>query len=406
MERSMLRLAAGMMDRGYSVDIVVGRRQGELTDSIPTGANVYEIGQKRKRKQLGAARVHMFRAGRVTWPFIFNRNLRKLRPFQRFIELPAFTKYLRKKRPDAVLAAEPRYNLIAALARCSARVNTRVVISERVQPSRRADDQGPWAHPHLHGLLRFGYLSADAIVAVSNGVADDLATFARIPREQIATVYNPVIGSDSLALAKESLDHPWFAPDAPPVVLAAGRIDPQKDYLTLLSAFSMVRLEREVRLVILGAAGHGCTDYVQEVHRLAEALGIARDVFFPGFVANPFAYMAGASLFVLSSIYEGLPGVLVQALACGCPVVSTDCPSGPREILEDGRYGPLVPIGDDRAMADAMIRTLDRPLAREALRARGATFSVENAVDGYLSLLLGNTASVGTDQGECAAMTG
>ena len=160
-----------------------------------------------------------------------------------------------------------------------------------------------------------------------------------------------------------------------------------------------------MRLVILGSEGHGCTDYVREVHKLAGDLCIANDVFFPGFVANPFAYMGRAALFVLSSVYEGLPGVLIQALACGCPVVSTDCPSGPREILEDGRHGPLVPVGDDRAMADAINKTLDRPLAQKALRARGVMFSVDNAVDAYLRLLLRPTAPVGTEPRESAAMT-
>ena len=405
MERSMLRLAAGMLARGHAVDIVVGRHQGELKDCVPTGVNVYEIGQKREKKHLGTVRVYMFLAGRATWRFIFNRNLRKLRPFQRFIELPAFTKYLRVRQPDAVLAAEPRYNLIATLARGSARVNTRVVISERVQPSQRADDQGPWTHPHLHDLLRCGYLAADAIVAVSDGVGDDLAAFARLPREQIHTVYNPVIGPDILALAEKPLDHPWFGRKAPPVVLAAGRIDPQKDYLTLLRAFSRVRAEREVRLIILGAEGHGCRGYAREIHRLADELRVAKDISFPGFVANPFAYMARASLFVLSSVYEGLPGVLVQALACGCPVVSTDCPSGPGEILEGGRYGPLVSVGDVRAMADAMTRTLDHPLSHEVLQARGAEFSDDNAVEGYLELLLGTGAPVGNERGASRAMT-
>ena len=166
-----------------------------------------------------------------------------------------------------------------------------------------------------------------------------------------------------------------------------------------------MRAQRKVRLVILGAEGYGCADYVREVHELAGELGIADDVAFPGYVANPFAYMARAALFVLSSVYEGLPGVLIQALACGCPVVSTDCPSGPGEILEDGRYGPLVPVGDDRAMAEAIVKTLDRPLEKEVLHARGATFSVDNAVDGYLKLLLGPGAAVGTPRCDPAAVT-
>ena len=393
MEHSMLRLAAGIVARGHAVEIVVGRRHGELKDRIPTSVSVTEIGEKKPKEELASIRACLFRVGTDTWPFLFGKKLKKLRPFQKCVELPAFANYLRHKEPDAVLAAEPRYNLIATLARRSARVKTRVVISERVQSSLRAADQGPWAYPHLHNLLRRGYMSADAIVAVSNGVADDLAAFARIPRQRISTVYNPVIGPDVLALAEEPLDHPWFVPNSPPVILAAGRIDRQKDYLTLLRAFARVREKRQARLVILGAPGQGCEDYAEEIQSLASELRVSEDVSFPGFVANPFPYMARAALFALSSVYEGLPGVLIQALACGCPVVSTACPSGPEEILEDGRYGPLVPVGDAQAMADAISKSLDQPLPKEMLRARGARFSVQRAVDGYLELLLGAGAT-------------
>jgi glycosyltransferase involved in cell wall biosynthesis len=236
--------------------------------------------------------------------------------------------------------------------------------------------------------LRYGYLTADAIVAVSNGVADDLATTAKIPRQRISTIYNPVVGPDILDLAEEPLDHPWFDRDAPPVILAAGRISPQKDYSTLIRAFSRVHAKRKVRLIILGAEGHGCADYVQEVRSLASQHPIAEDVLFAGFVANPFAYMARASLFVLSSAYEGLPGVLIQALACGCPVVSTDCPSGPMEILDGGRYGALVPVGNETAMAEAIATTLDNPIDAAVLKARADYFSIDQAIDGYLRLLL------------------
>src|SRR5262249_43075680 len=146
--------------------------------------------------------------------------------------------------------------------------------------------------------------------------------------------------------------HPWFRPSAPPVVLGAGRLHAQKDFPTLLRAFAQVRAKREARLMILGEAK--CAEYRTELMALAAQLGIADDVMLPGFVANPFAYMARAAVFVLSSAWEGLPTVLIEALASGCPVVSTACPSGPREILENGKYGPLVPVGDDTALANAI----------------------------------------------------
>ena len=116
-------------------------------------------------------------------------------------------------------------------------------------------------------------------------------------------------------------------------------------------------------------------------------LGIEADVEMPGFVSNPLQYMARASVFVLSSEYEGLPGVLIQAMACGCPVVSTDCPGGSREILADGKYGALVGVGDADVMSDAVLAQLDKPMAREVLLQRAEEFSVESAVNHYLELL-------------------
>jgi glycosyltransferase involved in cell wall biosynthesis len=201
-------------------------------------------------------------------------------------------------------------------------------------------------------------------------------------------VYNPVVGPDLIAKVREPLAHPWFAPGGPPVILGAGRLDPQKDFVTLIRAFARVRAGRPARLVILGAPSRMQPAYSAELQDLPGTLDVARDVAMPGFVDNPLAFMARSAVFVLSSLYEGLPGVLIQALACGCPVVSTDCPSGPREVLDHGRFGPLVPIGDDEALARAIEAILDDPPPAERLRARAELFSVDRAVDKYLKLLL------------------
>jgi len=170
--------------------------------------------------------------------------------------------------------------------------------------------------------------------------------------------------------------------------LGVGRLDPQKDFPTLIRAFARVRAQRPARLIVLGAEGHERhSKYVAELKALPARLGIADDVDLPGFRHNPFAFMSRAAVFVLSSIYEGLGNVLIEALACGTPVVSTDCPSGPAEILEGGRFGALVPVGDDAAMAAAIAATLDRPPAAATLRERARMFSVERAVDRYLDLM-------------------
>jgi glycosyltransferase involved in cell wall biosynthesis len=282
-------------------------------------------------------------------------------------------------------------NLVALWARRLARVPTRVAVSERNTLSQKMKEHAKnrrWSRRFLLPVVHRTYPWADAIIAVSTGVADDLSLTAGIPREWISTIYNPVVTPELLSKAQAPLDHPWFTPGSPPVILGVGRLHEQKDFPTLLRTFARVRAERETHLMILGEAKHA--EHRAELIALAAQLGIADDVAFPGFVDNPFAYMARASVFVLSSAWEGLPGVLIQALACGCPVVSTDCPSGPAEILQNGQYGPLIPVGDDAALARAILTTLDRPPDPQRLRARAAEFSVSHAVDQYIELLFGN----------------
>jgi glycosyltransferase involved in cell wall biosynthesis len=173
-----------------------------------------------------------------------------------------------------------------------------------------------------------------------------------------------------------------------PVVLGVGRLELRKGFATLVRAFARVRRQRPLRLMILGggktAKGEAADRAALEA--LIRELGVEDDVALPGFDPNPFGYMARASVFVLPSLYAGLPGVLIQAMACGCPVVSTDCPTGPREILEGGRYGPLVPVGDDVAMAEAIAGTLDAPTPAALLQRRAQDFSVDAAVSTYLAL--------------------
>ena len=230
------------------------------------------------------------------------------------------------------------------------------------------------------------YPRADEIVAVSAGVADDLARVARIPRSRITVIHNPIVTDELLADARAPVDHPWFADGGPPVVLAAGRLTEQKDYPTLLRAFRHARRARELRLVILGEG-----EERPRLEALARELDVSGDVDFAGFVANPYAFMARASLFVLSSAWEGFGNVVVEAMACGTPVVSTDCPSGPGEILEGGRYGRLVAVGDDEELAAAMLATLEDPPRPELLRERAAAFRADEAALRYLRVIAGES---------------
>jgi glycosyltransferase involved in cell wall biosynthesis len=293
--------------------------------------------------------------------------------------------YMETQRPDAILSALTYTNLVAIWTRQRSGSRVPVIVSERIALSPYCAapcNSRKWRWRYLPELVRRTYPGADAVVSVSNQVADDLATSAGLDRQSITTIYNPVVDDSLHANAQQPLDHPWFTPDAAPVILGVGRLSEQKDFATLIRAFAAVRTTAEARLVILGEGR-----LREDLEALADTLGIRADVDLPGFVQNPFQYMSRASVLVSSSEYEGLPGVLIQALACGCPVVSTDCPGGSAEILVDGEYGALVDVGDAEAMALAILAELDNPTASDILLQRAEDFSVEQAGNNYLALL-------------------
>ncbi len=291
-------------------------------------------------------------------------------------------RWLRRERPDALLATLGEANIVALLARGFAHKSCRVVIREASTPT-LAFHRHPSLKKRITGrLIPYFYPRAEAIVAVSRGVMQDLNRLLPKARDKIHLVFNPVVSCHVLTQAQMPVVHPWFQSREKPVVLAVGRLEDPKDYPTLLKAFSYVRQAVPARLVILGEGSKRAS-----LQQLAQSLGIGNDLDMPGFDPNPFRYMARADVFVLSSRYEGLPNVLIQAMACGCPVVSTNCPSGPEDILDGGKYGELVPVGDAKAMADAILRVLQgerKTVPPEWL----AQFDEEPVADQYLRLLL------------------
>jgi glycosyltransferase involved in cell wall biosynthesis len=386
-QKMTLALAAALSDHGHEVDIVVYEAAGELEPMVLPQLTVRHLTPGSLRR----GRLLALKADPGAFPCLVLPVLLARKPARTLVYLEALAAYLRERRPDALLAAAPHQNLEAIWAKRLAGVPTRVLISERTVPSQVLPMSPMWRSRFLPPLMLRAYQQADVIVSVSRRLGDDLAEVTGIPRDRITTIYNPVVGPEIDALAAEPVQHPWFAPGEPPVILGMGRLSAQKDFPTLIRAFARVRARRRVRLVIFGAAKDPAKTEQRrgEIKALAQQLGVGEDVDAPGFTPNPFAYMARAALFVLSSRYEGLPGVLIQALASGCPVVSTDCPSGPMEILDDGRWGPLVPVGDDAAIAAAIEQVLDDPLPAEALKARAQEFSVDRAVQRYLKVLFG-----------------
>jgi glycosyltransferase involved in cell wall biosynthesis len=256
-----------------------------------------------------------------------------------------------------------------------------VVVTVHNTMSQSTPDQGGLAGGLSLRLLRTFYPWARSVVAVSRGAADDLARTTGLPRERVQVVYNPVITPAMLALARQRPDHPWFGAGQPPVILGVGRLTRQKDFPTLIRAFAEVRRCRPARLIVLGEGEDRAG-----LEALIGELGLNDDVALPGFRENAMAYMAGSALFALSSAWEGLPTVLIEALAAGTRVVSTDCPSGPREVLHDGRLGALVPVGDAPGLARAMVNALDEPAGSVPADAL-TPFTLDSAVDSYLRLI-------------------
>ena len=298
--------------------------------------------------------------------------------------LPKLVRYLRRERPTALLSTLTHANTIALTAKLMLGGRIRVVV--RMESTLSEMFRSASYNRRLKLLLLKLLLpAAEGVVAVSQGVADDLRELVPAISHKVTTIYNPVVQAKIAEQAAAPVEHPWFNADGPPVVLSAGHLTTVKDHATLLRAFAEVVRSRPARLVILGEGPER-----ENLFDLAESLDVSQHMDLPGFEVNPFAYMSRSSVFVLSSRYEGFPNVLAQAMACGTPVVSTDCRSGPSEILQDDKWGRLVPVGDRRAMSEAILDTLDNPIPPDRLIARASDFSADASVDRYLQLLTGS----------------
>jgi len=351
-ERTMLNLASGLVGKGYAVDLALAQAEGPFLAEIPRSVRLIKL------------------------------NPRHLRALRTLASLPALVRYLRHERPHALLSAL-HANVIALWARRLAGIPQQVVICEQNTFSLDNQQLPGWYSRLMLGLVRRFYLWANGIIAVSEGVADDLAQVLGAPRNRIQVIYNPIVTPELEVKAKDMVEHPWFEPNEPPVVLAIGRLTVQKDFGTLIQAFARVRQTHAARLLILGEGNKR-----PELEALVRQLDLENDVKLPGFVPNPYPYMTRASIFVLSSRWEGLPTVLVEAMYCGAPIIATDCPSGPREILRDGQYGRLVPVGNVDSLTHAIETALDGKLPSPPCES-WKPFQLETVVNQYISILLG-----------------
>ena len=346
-ERAMLLFADGLLSLGYQVDFLVAQDEGPLKSSLPDGVRLFDLAQKKVS-----------------------------------FTLPSLVRYLRRERPAALYSTIVNANITAIFARAVAHIRCPVVIRESnvVNPK-----QGVTISRKASGLIApFIYRLADSIISVSEAVADELCASAPSLRKKISVLPNPVISEKIHELANAPLNHPWFPLGGEqyavsPVIVGAGRLHPQKDFSTLISAFAEVRKTRPLHLLILGE-GSERPKLEEQVVRL----GLGQDVSLPGHVENPFPYLKRAQTFVLSSRYEGMPNALLQAMAFGTPVVATECHSGAREVVTNTEFGRLVPVGNVPAMAAAIADCLLLPRSASAAEFIEERFSVKRATEEYL----------------------
>lgn len=297
--------------------------------------------------------------------------------------LPAFRRYCLEEKPDVVISAMPLANGIAAWVMRLMKAPPRLVITEHNAISMAFGDLDVPKYRPLMWLIRPSYRWADAAVGVSEGVAKRLRRMAGLAPNRVYSIPNPAWAPDIETHANSAAStHGWLEDKRVPIIISAGRMEAQKDFANLLRAFSKVRSRRLAKLVIIGEGSQR-----RQLEALAIELGIDQDLAMPGFQKNPFVWFAKADVYGMSSIHEGLPTVLIECMACGTPVVSTDCPSGPSEILEGGVYGPLVPVGDHAALAEAIEQQLDNPISVDWLKARAREFSIEASCSAYWDLI-------------------
>ena len=399
-ERVVLRLARGLIDRGHRVDIIMFQAMVHYPEDIPQDTRLFVMNGGLDKSTEESAKVALTNLLRVHVP---SRSLDWARaasalkwdplclPTSRMVrQARAIASYMALEKPDCILPNLPAPKIATLLAH-------------------HFVTESPPIIPIVHNVVRYRrrrrrrarhlFANAAHCVGVSQGVSESLADAIGVPSEKTTRIYNPVVTPDLAKRAAEQPNHPWFLDHGEPVILAAGRLEKQKDYPTLIRAFARLAGLRPCRLVILG---HGSRQH--ELEALAGDLAVADRVSFAGWTDNPFAFMSRAALFVLSSVHEGFAMVLTEALACGCPCISTDCPSGPAEILQNGRLGPLVPVGDDAALAEAMGHILDQPPDERILRQRAADFSAERAVDAYEQLIESLTVSHATTTSDDARL--
>lgn len=352
-ERLHVHLANDWARKGFVVEFVLMNKQGDLLETLSKGIAVVDLNVPRARHLL--------------WPL---------------------TRHLQKTKPSVVIAAMWPLTSISILAWRLAGRPGRLFVSDHSQLTIAAVQEMKVPHWLIGNVMRFTYPLATGVIAVSRGVKDDMCALGHLNQSTVRVIHNPAaVGvpiergtkTDQIALWGAGFNHH---------IITVGTLKTQKDHATLIRAFALLPEEVNAKLTILGEG-----PLRGELEALIRNLGLESRISMPGFVLDPYPWYQTADLFVLSSRWEGFGNVIVEAMECGVPVVSTDCQSGPSEILLDGKVGRLVPVGDARALADAMIQALAAPADRQALRLRAQDFSVSKISAEYLDYFGLNSAA-------------
>lgn len=344
-EKMMVKIANELHQRNHELRLILVEANGPFKSLVETGIQTAEI---------GGSNILQIQYNLWEW--------------------------LQKQDTDVLLSTMEVPNIVSIIA--AKFLNSIPVVLRSANINSMKERQGKYRL--LPMLKSVSYPYADDIITISDGVACDLAQIKRVNKSSMmTTIYNPAYDSDIQAKAEEPVSIEWMTNDEKNVAIGVGSMKRQKDFMTLIRAVQRVNQEDELYLVILGDG-----ELQDELKSLAENLGISDRVSFPGFVDNPYAYMAKSDVFILSSAWEGFGNVIVEAMACGTPIVSTDCPGAPSEILNNGEYGPLVPVGDDEAMAKAIKTVLTEPIESSVLQSRAKDFAIEPIVDQYEDVLL------------------
>jgi glycosyltransferase involved in cell wall biosynthesis len=348
-ERASLTLANGLAKRGHSITLLLITRTGVLLDKVDPAVTIVGFG--------------------------------KLRAINCLARLCA---YLRTERPEVLFTALPTINVIGITAKLLAGGDTAVIPVEHMPVSIDARENEYIEPKVAYALYPLFYRAAARIVTNCDEARDDfIRTYPSLPASRVRRIYNPVITDEILSLAQAPAEPAWFTTnsDTRPIIVGAGRLVRQKNFDLLLQAFAAVRQQLPCRLLIMGTG-----EDQHKLERLAQQLGLTDDLLMPGFVRNPYACMARSNLFVLSSRYETLPTVTIEALACGLPVVATPC-VGVREILADGRYGTVLSGYGLGELTTAIVAALKNPTPRAVVMQRAQEFSAKQSVDEYSRLL-------------------